>query len=65
MQAGAPNVIELVCTCCGYEVSGMILLRDLKRIVQLDRSKGMSVHVSPCTRYDFSALTQVMWKLWR
>jgi hypothetical protein len=25
----------------------------------------MSVHVSPCTNYDFNALTPVVWKLWR
>jgi hypothetical protein len=34
---------------CGYEVPGMILLRDLKVAVQLDHSKDMSMHVSTCT----------------
>jgi len=34
------------CIFCGYEVTGMILLRDLKGTMRLDRSKDMSVHVS-------------------
>jgi len=43
----------------------MILLRDLKGVMRLDRSKDMSMHVSTCTSYDFSALTPVMCELWR
>jgi len=53
------------CTHCGYEVPIMILLRDLKGTVRLDRSKYISVHVSTCTKYDFNTLTPVVWKLWR
>jgi len=41
----------------GYEVLGMILLRDLKGAMRLDRSKDMSVRVSTCNSYDFNALT--------
>jgi hypothetical protein len=48
---------------CGYEVPGIILLRDLKGTMQADDSKDMSVHVSACTFYDFNTLTQVVWKL--
>jgi hypothetical protein len=33
----------------------MILLRDLKEAMQLDRSKDISMHVSTCTGYDFNA----------
>jgi len=51
-------------TWCGYEVSGMILLRHLKGAVRLDRSKDKSVHVSTCASRDFNALTPVLWKLW-
>jgi hypothetical protein len=53
------------CTWCGYEVPGMILLRDFKAAMPLDRIKDMSVHVSTCISYDFNALTPVVWKLWR
>jgi hypothetical protein len=42
----------------------MILLRDLKRAMRLDRSKDMSVRVTTCTSYDFNALTSVVCKLW-
>jgi len=42
----------------------MILSRDLKGAVRLDRSKDMSVHVLTCNNYDFNALTPVAWKLW-
>jgi len=45
-----------MCTRCGYEVPGIVLLHDC--------SKDMSVHISTYTIYDFSALTQVVWKLW-
>jgi hypothetical protein len=31
--------------CSGYEVPGMILLRDLKGAMRLDRNKDMSLHV--------------------
>jgi len=48
---------------CSYEVPGMILLRHLQRIVRLDRSKIMFVHVSICISYDFIALTPVVWEL--
>jgi hypothetical protein len=41
----------------------MILLRDLKAAMRLDRSKGMPVHVSARTSYDFNALTPAVWKL--
>jgi hypothetical protein len=50
---------------CGCEVTGMILLSDLKGAMRLDRSKDMSMHVSTCTSYDFNALTPVVWKLRR
>jgi hypothetical protein len=36
-------------TMFGYEVLGIILLRDLKGPMRLDRSKEMCVHVSTCT----------------
>jgi hypothetical protein len=49
----------------GYEVSGMILLRDLNGAMRLDRSIDLSVHISTCTSYDLNALTPVVWKLWR
>jgi hypothetical protein len=35
-------------TLCGYEVPGMILLRDLMGAMRLGRSKDMSVHVLTC-----------------
>jgi hypothetical protein len=38
----------------GCEVPGMILLHDLKGVMQLDHSNVMSVHVSTCTSYDFN-----------
>jgi len=41
-----------------------ILLLDLKRAVQLDHSKNMSVPVSTCTSYDFNTLISFVWKLW-
>jgi hypothetical protein len=41
---------------CGYEVYGMILLRDLKKAMRLERSKHISVHVSTCISYDFKIL---------
>jgi len=47
---------------CDYEVPGMILLRDLKGVMRLDRSKDTSVRVSVGTSYDFNALTPVVWK---
>jgi len=50
---------------CGYEVLGMILLRNSERAMRLVRNKDMSVHVSACTTYDFNALTPVLWNLWR
>jgi hypothetical protein len=53
------------CTLCGCEVPGIILLRDLKGAVRLDRSKFMSLQVSTCTIHDFNALTSAVWKLWR
>jgi len=53
------------CTWCGYEVLGMILLRDLEGAILIDRRKDLSVRVSTFTVYDFNALTPVLWKLWR
>jgi hypothetical protein len=38
----------------GYEVSEMILLRNLKGVMQLDLSKDMSVCFSTCYSYDFN-----------
>jgi hypothetical protein len=35
-----------LCPWCGYEVTGVILLHDLKGVMQLDRSKDVSLHVS-------------------
>jgi hypothetical protein len=52
-------------TRCGYEVPGMVLLRDLKGAMRLDRSRDMSVYVSTCTGYDSSLWTPVVWELWR
>jgi len=43
----------------------MILFRDLTEAMLFDRSNDLSVDVSTCTRYDFNALTLVVWKLWR
>jgi hypothetical protein len=54
----------LLDTCCGYDVPGMFLLRDLKGSMRLDRSKNMSVHISICVSYDFNTLTPVVWELW-
>jgi hypothetical protein len=51
-------------TWCGYEVPGIILLHNLKGALLLDCSKDISVHVSACTSYDFSALMPVVWHLW-
>jgi hypothetical protein len=45
---------------CGCEVYRIILLRDLKGAMRLDRSKDMSVHVSTCTSYDSNTLTPVV-----
>jgi hypothetical protein len=45
---------------CGYEVSGMILLRYLRGAMRLDRSKDISVRVSTCISYDLNALTPVV-----
>jgi len=39
----------------------MILLRDVKGVMQLGRSKYTPVHVSTCTNYDFNILTPVVW----
>jgi hypothetical protein len=58
------NLILLKNTWCDYEVPGMILLRDLMGVMQLDCSKGMSVHVSICINHDFNALKHATWKLW-
>jgi len=52
-------------TRCDREVVRMILLLSLEGAVQIDRSKGTSVHVSTCTSHNFNALTPVVWKLWR
>jgi hypothetical protein len=35
-------------TWCGYEVPGMILLRNFKGAMWLDNSKDMSVFASTC-----------------
>jgi hypothetical protein len=43
----------------------MILLRDLKGDMRLDRSKDMAMHASTCTSYDLNALTPFVCKLWR
>jgi len=42
----------------------MILLRDLKGAMRLNRNKDLSMHVSTCTNFDFSALMHVLWNLW-
>jgi hypothetical protein len=57
--------VSVIRTLCGYEVAGIILLRELEGAMRLDRSKDMSVHVSACSSYDLSALTPDVWKLWR
>jgi hypothetical protein len=48
---------------CGYEVSGIISMRNLKGAMRLDRSKDMSVRVLACVNYDFNAFTPLVWKL--
>jgi hypothetical protein len=45
---------------CGYEVTGMILLRDLEGAMRHDRSNDKSVRVSTRTNYDLNALTPVV-----
>jgi hypothetical protein len=60
-----PTICGIERTRCGYEVPGMVLLRDLNGATRLGRSKDVSVHVSTCIHYDFSTLTPVVWKLWR
>jgi hypothetical protein len=47
-------------TWFGYEVPGIILLRDLQGAMLLDHSKDMSMHVSTCTSYNFNALTPIV-----
>jgi hypothetical protein len=66
------TVLHLVCvlkthmyTYCGYGVSEMNLLRELKGPMRLDHSNDMSAHVSTCTSYDLNAVTPVVCKLWR
>jgi hypothetical protein len=54
----------LTITWCGYDVPAIILFRDLKETVRLDRSKDMSAHVLTCTNYNFNALAPVAWKFW-
>jgi hypothetical protein len=51
-------------TWCGCEVPGMVLLRDLKGAMRLDRRKDTSVRVSACIVYDLDVLTPVVWKVW-
>jgi Leu/Phe-tRNA-protein transferase len=46
-------------TWFGYEVRGIILLRNLQGAIRLDRRKFMSVHVSTCTSYDINAVIQL------
>jgi len=48
----------------GYEVLGIISLRNFKEVMRLDRSKDMSVRVSTCITYDLDALTPDVWQLW-
>jgi hypothetical protein len=36
---------------CGYQVPGVMLLRDVNGTMRLDRSKDMTVHVSICITY--------------
>jgi len=48
-----------------YEVTGMILLRDLHGIMRLHRRRDMSVHVSTYISYDFNALIPVLRMLCR
>jgi hypothetical protein len=43
-----------------YKVLGMISLVDLKGAMRLNRNKGMSMHISTCTNYDFTSLTPVV-----
>jgi hypothetical protein len=45
LKSASANMARLY-TWCGYEVSGIIFLRDLKGTVRLDRGKDMSVHIS-------------------
>jgi hypothetical protein len=42
----------------------MILFHDVKGAVQLGLGKDMSMYVSTCASYDFSALMPALWKLW-
>jgi hypothetical protein len=52
-----------ISTCCGATVPGLILSHDLEGSMQLEHSKDMSVYVTACTGYNFSAVP-VVWKLW-
>jgi hypothetical protein len=55
---------NLKLTWYGYEVSGIVLSRNFKGAMRLDRTKYMSVHVFASAGYDFNALTPIVWKLW-
>jgi hypothetical protein len=50
---------------CGYDVPGIILLRDLKVAMRLNRAKGISVHVSTFTIYYLNVLVLDVCKLLR
>jgi hypothetical protein len=47
--------------CISYNIYGIVQLWGSH--ARLDRSKGMSVHVSTCTSYNFNTLASVVWKL--
>jgi hypothetical protein len=49
----------------GYDIPGMILLRNLQGATRLNLTISILVPVSTCTMYDFNALTPAMWKLRR
>jgi hypothetical protein len=65
MQAFDKQCHAFGSTRFGCDVHGMILLCDLRGAMRFDRRKGISVHVSAFSSYDFNALTPVVWKLWR
>jgi hypothetical protein len=57
--ASCSPAVNKLPTRCGYEVSGMILLRNLKGAMRLDRSKDISTHQLRFQRIDSSCVEVV------
>jgi hypothetical protein len=51
------KVWQLAVHRCGYQVSGMILLRDLHEAMRREHNKVIFAHVLTCTSYDLNVLT--------